>query len=160
MKITIIINQKQQEIEITPNDILLDVLRRKGYHGVKRGCGQGDCGACAVLLNGLPVNSCLIFAAHCDGQEITTIEGIADTGKLHPLQKSFLDHGASQCGFCTPGIIISATALLNRNPKPSEAEIRDALSGNLCRCTGYMKPLEAIKSTTRTRNQKPLKKTK
>jgi aerobic-type carbon monoxide dehydrogenase small subunit (CoxS/CutS family) len=151
MKINVIINQQKKIISIVPNDILLDVLRREGYHGVKRGCGQGDCGGCAVLLNGIPVNSCLIFAAHCDGMEITTIEGIADASNLHPLQKSFLDHGASQCGFCTPGIIISATALLNRNPKPSETEIRDALSGNLCRCTGYIKPIDAIKSTTKAR---------
>jgi putative selenate reductase molybdopterin-binding subunit len=148
MNINVIINKQKKTISIAPNDILLDILRREGYHGVKRGCGQGDCGACAVLLNGIPVNSCLIFAAHCDGMEITTIEGIAETGNLHPLQKSFLDHGASQCGFCTPGMIISATALLKRNPKPSEAEIRDALSGNLCRCTGYIKPIDAIKKCT------------
>lgn len=149
MEIKVTLNRIKQKITIAPNDILLDILRREGYHGVKRGCGQGDCGACAVLLNGVPVNSCLIFAAHCDGMQITTIEGIADTGKLHPLQKSFLDHGASQCGFCTPGMLISAAALLKRNPKPTEAEIRDAVSGNLCRCTGYIKPLEAIKSTTK-----------
>lgn len=145
MKIRITINKQKKTISIAPNDILLDILRKEGYHEVKRGCGQGDCGACAVLLNGIPVNSCLIFAAHCDGMKITTIEGINTATNLHPLQKSFLDHGASQCGFCTPGMLISATALLKRNPKPSEAEIRDALSGNLCRCTGYMKPLEAIK---------------
>ena len=145
MIINIIINKKKREITIAPNDILLDILRREGYHGVKRGCGQGDCGACAVLLNGIPVNSCLIFAAHCDGMEITTIEGIGTADSLHLLQKSFLDHSASQCGFCTPGMLISATALLNRNPHPNDAEIRDALSGNLCRCTGYTKPLQAIK---------------
>ena len=146
MIINIIINKKKREITIAPNDILLDILRQEGYHGVKRGCGQGDCGACAVLLNGIPVNSCLIFAAHCDGMEITTIEGIGTADSLHLLQKSFLDHAASQCGFCTPGMLISATALLNRNPHPNDAEIRDALSGNLCRCTGYTKPLEAIRS--------------
>jgi aerobic-type carbon monoxide dehydrogenase small subunit (CoxS/CutS family) len=151
MEVKIIINKQKKKITIAPNDILLDVLRQEGYHGVKRGCGQGDCGACTVLINGIPVNSCLIFAAHCEGMEITTIEGIADKGDLHPLQKSFLDHGASQCGFCTPGIIISTTALLKENPKPSEAEIRDALSGNLCRCTGYTKPLEAIKKTVTRR---------
>ncbi|MFB3895112.1 MAG: (2Fe-2S)-binding protein [bacterium] len=151
MKIQVTINQKTRELSIAPHDILLDVLRREGYQGVKRGCGQGDCGACTVLLNGTPVNSCLIFAAHCAGMEITTIEGIVTAGDLHPLQKSFLDHGASQCGFCTPGMIISAEALLKKNPKPSEAEIRDALSGNLCRCTGYMKPLAAIKSVTKAR---------
>ncbi len=151
MQIKLTINKEKREFNIAPNEILLDVLRQEGYHGVKRGCGQGDCGACAVLLNGIPVNSCLIFAAHCDGMEITTIEGIAKSRDLHPLQKSFLDHGASQCGFCTPGILISASALLKKNPKPSEAEIRDALSGNLCRCTGYMKPLEAIKKTGASR---------
>lgn len=145
MKINVTIDRKKQEINVAPNDILLDVLRREGYHGVKRGCGQGDCGACAVLLNEVPVNSCLIFAAHCDGMEITTVEGLGTADSLHPLQKSFLDHGASQCGFCTPGVLISATALLKRNPHPDEAEIRDALSGNLCRCTGYTKPIEAIK---------------
>lgn len=151
MELKVIINKEKKTITIAPNDILLDILRREGYQGVKRGCGQGDCGACAILLNGIPVNSCLIFAAHCEGMKITTIEGIADADNLHPLQKSFLDHSASQCGFCTPGMIISTTALLKKNPNPSEAELRDALSGNLCRCTGYVKPLEAIKSITKSR---------
>ncbi|MCX7920033.1 MAG: (2Fe-2S)-binding protein [bacterium] len=149
MNIQVTINKHKKTISIAPNDILLDVLRREGYHGVKRGCGQGDCGACAVLLDGVAVNSCLIFAAHCDGMEITTIEGIGSETELHPLQKSFLDHGASQCGFCTPGMLIAATALFKKNPKPTEAEIRDALSGNLCRCTGYIKPIAAIKSLQR-----------
>lgn len=150
MKIKVKINDKWRELDIHPGDILLDVLRKEGFYGVKKGCGQGDCGACAVLLNGKAVNSCLILAAHCDGMEITTIEGIAgiETGQLHPLQKAFLDEGAIQCGFCTPGMIISLKSLLDENPHPSLAEIKEALSGNLCRCGSYQKIIKAVLSLT------------
>jgi carbon-monoxide dehydrogenase small subunit len=122
----------------------LDVLRRQGYFGVKRGCEKGECGACTVLVNGRAVNSCLMFAAQAEGAEILTIEGLAEGGKLHPIQEAFLDHGAAQCGFCTPGMALSAKALLDRRPHPTEAEVREALAGNLCRCTGYLKPVEAV----------------
>ena len=122
----------------------MDVLRRQGYFGVKRGCEKGECGACTVLVNGRAVNSCLMFAAQAEGAEILTIEGLAEGGKLHPIQEAFLDHGAAQCGFCTPGMALSAKALLDRRPHPTEAEVREALAGNLCRCTGYVKPVEAV----------------
>lgn len=150
MKIKVKINDKWCELDIHPGDILLDVLRKEGYYGVKKGCGQGDCGACAVLLNGKAVNSCLILAAHCDGMEITTIEGIVgiENSQLHPLQKAFLDEGAIQCGFCTPGMIISLKSLLDENPHPSLTEIKDALSGNLCRCGSYPKIIKAVLSIT------------
>ena len=130
--------------EIAPGDVLLDVLRREGYVGVKRGCEAGDCGACTVLLDGRPVDSCMVFAAQADGCQILTIEGLSQDGKLHPLQEAFLDHGATQCGFCTPGMLLTAKALLDRSPHPSEQELREALSGNLCRCTGYVKQVEAL----------------
>jgi carbon-monoxide dehydrogenase small subunit len=141
------INGEIIEVAVTPADLLVDVIRREvGFTGTKKGCGQGDCGACTVLIDGKPELSCLKLAIACQGKEITTIEGIADssTGELHPLQKSFVDHGAVQCGFCTPGMILSSTALLNSNPMPSEAEIRRAISGNMCRCTGYVLIVKAI----------------
>jgi len=112
--------------------------------GVKKGCGAGDCGACAILLDGRAVNSCLIFAAKTDGCEVVTAEGLADGETLHPVQEAFLDEGAVQCGYCTPGMIISTVDLLSRNPNPTEEEIREGLSGNLCRCTGYVKQIRAV----------------
>ena len=142
-------------------ELLLDVLRRQGYFGVKRGCEKGECGACAVLLDGKPIASCLMFAAQAEGRQVLTIEGVAVDGKLDPLQEAFLDHGAVQCGFCTPGMVISAKALLDRCPDPSEDQVREALAGHLCRCTGYRKPVEAIlaaasKKKNRARRMKPL----
>ncbi len=145
MEIKVKINGEEKIWNINPYDILLDVLRREGYKGVKEGCRRGECGACAVLINGIPVNSCLVFAAEVDGKEITTIEGIGTPDKPHILQKSFIEAGAVQCGFCTPGMIISAKALLDKNPQPTEEEIREAIDGNYCRCTGYVKIIEAIK---------------
>jgi carbon-monoxide dehydrogenase small subunit len=112
--------------------------------GVKQGCGEGECGACTVILNGLPVSSCLVLAVEASGAEITTIEGVADSDGLHPLQQSFVEHGAVQCGFCTPGMVLSAKALLDKVPDPSEFQIRSAISGNLCRCTGYQKIVDAV----------------
>lgn len=138
------VNGEARRWRIEPGDLLLDVLRREGYWGVKRGCETGECGACAVLLDGEPVNSCLMFAAQADGRELLTIEGVAPGDALHPVQEAFLDHGAVQCGYCTPAMVLCAKALLERSPQPSEAEVREALSGVLCRCTGYKKPVEAI----------------
>jgi aerobic-type carbon monoxide dehydrogenase small subunit (CoxS/CutS family) len=146
MKIQVILNQQKTEWEVHPGDRLLDVLRRNGYYGVKEGCGDGNCGACVVLLDGKPVNSCLILAPRADGCEITTIEGLGTPQNPHPIQLTFADHGAVQCGFSTAGSILSTVALLNENANPSDDEIKRALDGNLCRCTGYVKKLEAIKS--------------
>ncbi len=145
MRIEMILNGVRRGFEIEPGDTLLELLRREGYKGVKKGCETGDCGACAVLLDGRAVNSCLVLAAKADGHEVTTVEGLERNGKLTALQEAFLDAGAVQCGYCTPGMLIAATALLNRNPNPSEEEIKEAISGNLCRCTGYVKQVEAIK---------------
>ncbi len=138
------INGEPKEFAIAPGDLLLDVLRREHYFGVKRGCEKGECGACTVLLNGKPVNSCLMFAAQAHGCEILTIEGIAHGEALDPIQEAFLDHGAVQCGFCTGGMILSAKALLDRCPDPSEEQVREALAGHFCRCTGYLKPVDAV----------------
>lgn len=141
------VNGRDHEISAHPAERLLDVLRnRLGLTGTKEGCGTGQCGACTVLMDGEPVASCMVFAADAAGREITTIEGLAPPGRLHPLQAAFLEHGAVQCGFCTPGMILAAKALLDHNPKPSDDDIRRALIGNLCRCTGYQKILNAIRS--------------
>ena len=127
---------------------MLDLLRGKfNLTGTKEGCGVGECGACTVLMNDKAVNSCLILAAQIEGSEIVTIEGIANGNELHPIQKHFLKHGSIQCGFCTPGMVLSAYALLEENPNPTEEEIKDAIAGNLCRCTGYKQIIDAIKET-------------
>jgi carbon-monoxide dehydrogenase small subunit len=146
MEISVNINGESKRFTIQAYDILLDVLRREGYTGVKHGCGTGDCGACTVIVDGQALNSCLMMAAQADGAEITTIEGLSKDGRLHPLQQAFLDHGAAQCGFCIPGMILSAKALLDENPHPTEQEVRENILGNLCRCTGYKKQVEAILS--------------
>jgi carbon-monoxide dehydrogenase small subunit len=139
------VNGQEQEIMVEPWQTLLDALRYDlGLTGTKEGCGNGNCGSCTVLLNGQAVNSCLVFAIEVDGQEITTIEGLHQGGKLHPLQQAFIDEGAVQCGFCTPGMILTAKALLDLTPHPAEAEVRLAIAGNLCRCTGYDKIVRAI----------------
>ena len=133
------------EIEIQPGEILLDVLRRAGYTGVKEGCREGECGACVVLLDGKPVNSCLILAIRTDSRKITTIEGIGSIQCPHRLQEIFVEEGAVQCGYCTPGILLSVKALLDSTPSPTDDQIREALDGHLCRCTGYTKIFAAIK---------------
>ena len=161
MELHLTVNGISLSWAIAPGELLLDVLRRQGYFGVKRGCEKGECGACAVLVDGKPINSCLMFAAQAEGRRILTIEGVAAEGKLDPLQEAFLDHGAVQCGFCTPGMVISAKALLDRCPDPSEDQVREALAGHLCRCTGYRKPVDAIlaaasKKKNRARRMKPL----
>jgi len=139
------VNGREEELLIEPNRTLLQVLREDlGLTGVKQGCGAGDCGTCTVLLDGEPVNSCLVLALTAGGKEVTTIEGLAREGRLHPVQEAFIDHGAIQCGFCSPGMILTSVALLTKNPAPDRAEIRRAISGNLCRCTGYQKIVEAV----------------
>jgi len=145
--ITLNVNGRARDLAVEPNRTLLDVLRQDlELTGTKRGCDLGECGSCTVILNGKPVNSCLVLAVQANGAEILTIEGLAGPSGLHPVQQAFVDKGAIQCGFCTPGMILSATHLLQKNPKPSEEEIRTALSGNLCRCTGYQKIVEAVQS--------------
>ncbi|MFL9824818.1 (2Fe-2S)-binding protein [Rhodoplanes sp. SY1] len=149
--INVTINGEARELVVAPSRTLLDVLRNEaGLTGTKKGCDVGDCGACTVLLDDVPVNSCLVLAVEADGRSVTTIEGIApDPDRLHPLQENFMALGASQCGFCTPGIIVMAKALLDKNPNPTEEEIRFGLAGNICRCTGYTKIVEAIQVTAR-----------
>jgi carbon-monoxide dehydrogenase small subunit len=143
--VTLTVNGVNHDLLIEPNRTLLDVLRVDlELTGAKHGCGVGECGSCTVLMDGQPVNSCLVLAAACVGKSITTIEGLSADGELTKLQQSFIDHGAIQCGFCTPGMILSSTALLQANPSPTEAEVRQAISGNLCRCTGYQKIVEAV----------------
>jgi carbon-monoxide dehydrogenase small subunit len=143
--IQLIVNGEAVEAAVEANRTLLQFLREDlGLTGTKHGCGLGDCGACTVILDGSPVNACLVLAVQARGRQVVTIEGLAENGNLHPIQKAFVDKGAIQCGFCTPGMILSAKALLEMNPKPTEPEIRTAISGNLCRCTGYQKIVEAI----------------
>ena len=149
MELRVTVNGLPRKWTIAPGDLLLDVLRREGLFGVKRGCEQGECGACTVLVNGRALNSCLLFAAKVEGCDVLTIEGLSQGPELHPLQQAFLDHGASQCGFCTPGMILAAKALLDRNPQPTEEEVREAMAGVLCRCTGYVKPVEAVLDVAR-----------
>jgi carbon-monoxide dehydrogenase small subunit len=139
------INGREQALEVEPNTLLLDLLRIEvGLTGTKEGCGEGVCGSCTVLLDGDLARSCLTLAMQANGKSVTTIEGVSNGSDLHPLQRKFLEHGAVQCGFCTPGLIVTAKALLASNAKPTEAEVRDAIRGNLCRCTGYVKIVEAI----------------
>ena len=141
------INGEPYELTVEPRTTLAELLREELHlTGTKEGCGIGMCGACTVLLDGMAIKSCLVLALKANGKEITTIEGLAAKGDIHPLQKAFIDHGAIQCGYCTPGMILSAKALLDENPHPTEEEVRMAMAGNLCRCTGYVKILEAILS--------------
>jgi aerobic-type carbon monoxide dehydrogenase small subunit (CoxS/CutS family) len=154
MELHVTVNGSAHTWSIGPAELLLDLLRRQGYFGVKRGCEKGECGACAVLLDGKPVNSCLVFAAQAEGRSIVTIEGVAEGGKLDVVQEAFLDHGASQCGFCTPGMVLSAKALIERNPNPTEADAREAMAGHLCRCTGYLKPVEAVLAAAKKQSKR------
>lgn len=144
--VTMTINGEPTELAVEPNRSLLDALRfEAGLTGTKKGCDVGDCGACTVILDGRPVNACLVLAVECDGSAVQTIEGLQpDPDHVHPLQEAFMQCGAAQCGFCTPGILMMAKALLDDNPRPTEAEIRFALAGNICRCTGYTKIVEAV----------------
>jgi len=146
-EINLTVNNRPYRLIVLPHRTLLEVIREDlGLTGTKEGCGLGECGACTILLDGKAVNSCLVLAAEADGKEVTTIEGLADGDKLHPVQQAFVEHGGLQCGFCTPGMIMSAKALLDENPTPTEEEIKQAIAGNLCRCTGYTKIIESIKA--------------
>ena len=148
--VTLKVNGETYDLIIAPYRTLLDVLREEIHlTGSKKGCDAGDCGACTVLLDGKPVNACLVLAATAQDREILTIEGLARNGKLHPLQEAFVKEGAVQCGFCTPGILMSLKALLDRNPAPTLEEIKIAMAGNLCRCTGYSKMFKAVESLDR-----------
>jgi len=150
LKICLDVNGERHELLVAPNRSLTEVLRENlGLTGAKHGCHEGECGACTVLFDGAPVNSCLVLAAQAEGHEITTIEGLANGTELHPVQQAFVEHGAVQCGFCTPGMVLSAKALLDRKKRPTEHEIRTAISGNLCRCTGYQKIVEAVQAAGR-----------
>ncbi|MCS7254589.1 MAG: (2Fe-2S)-binding protein [Armatimonadota bacterium] len=141
------VNGDERELEVQPYERLIDVLRyRLGLTGTKEGCSTGDCGACSVLMDGKLVPSCLVLALSADGRDIVTIEGLSSGDELHPIQQAFIECGAVQCGFCTPGMILAAKALLDENPNPTLEEIKQALSGNLCRCTGYVKIFEAVQA--------------
>jgi len=145
--ITVTVNGAKERLDVPSNMTLLYMLREKlALTGTKNGCEAGECGACTVLLDGEPVNSCLVLAIEVDGHEVTTVEGLAREGQLSPLQEAFVEHNAVQCGFCTPGMLIAAHALLKRNPRPTEEEIKEALVGNLCRCTGYLRIIGAIQA--------------
>ncbi len=149
-RITLTINDDVQQVDVPSNLTLLGMLREKlALTGTKNGCAAGECGACTVLLNGEPVNSCMVLAAECDGAKIVTVEGLAHDGQLDPVQRGLIDAGGVQCGFCTPGVLVMARALLDRNPQPTEQEIREALVGNLCRCTGYIRIIQGIQEAAR-----------
>ena len=145
--VSMTVNGKAVTVNVSPHDTLLKVLREElKLTGVKEGCGVGECGACTVIVDGEAVNSCLMLAPALEGKDILTVEGLMQDETLHPLQQAFIDYGAVQCGFCTPGLLLSAKALLDHNPKPTEEEIRVGISGNLCRCTGYHQVVEAIQA--------------
>jgi carbon-monoxide dehydrogenase small subunit len=146
MELEFTINGKNVEIDVEPDMRALDLIRDiLGLTGTKEGCGKGECGACTILVNGVPVNSCLMYAPKLHGKTVLTIEGLEEGERLHPIQEAFLDEGAVQCGYCTPGMILSAKSLLDRKPDPTDEEIEEAISGNICRCTGYAKIVKAIK---------------
>ena len=150
MNIEVTVNGRSKRFDVEPNTLLLNLLRDELYlKGAKYGCGIGECGACTVHLDGEAVLSCMILAVEADGRRVDTIEGLADGDELDPIQKAFIEEGAIQCGFCTPGFIMTARALLNENPDPSEGEIREYLKGNMCRCTGYVNIVKAVQSASR-----------
>ncbi len=146
-QIRITLNGEEVDVSFAPYKTLLEILREDlGHTGTKHGCELGECGACAVILDGKPVLSCLVLAVECHGREVMTVEGLGSDGQLHPLQEAFADLGGAQCGYCTPGILLTAKALLDQNPHPSRDQIREALSGNLCRCTGYLQIFDAVEA--------------
>ena len=151
MLVEVTCNGKKMRVEVEPDMRALDLIRDVlGLTGTKEGCGRGECGACTILVDGRAVNSCLMYAAKLNGRDVITIEGLSgDNDKLHPIQEAFLEEGAVQCGFCTPGMIMSAKGLLDQNPEPCEEEIEEAISGNICRCTGYIKIIKAVKRAAR-----------
>ena len=149
-EITLNVNKKDYQVKVPVYARLVDVFREElGFTEVKVGCGEGECGTCTILLDGKPVDSCMMLAVMAEGNFITTVKGISKTGELHPLQENFLKHGAVQCGYCTPGMIMTSKALLDKNPNPGGKEIRAAISGNTCRCTGYQQIVEAVKATSK-----------
>ncbi len=146
-RITLTVNNSTEIVDVPANMTLLNMLREElALTGTKNGCAAGECGACTVMMNGEPVNSCMVLAVECEGAEIVTVEGLAQDGQLDVLQKTIIEKGGVQCGFCTPGMLISARALLNRNPQPTGQDVREALVGNLCRCTGYTRILDAVQA--------------
>jgi aerobic-type carbon monoxide dehydrogenase small subunit (CoxS/CutS family) len=150
MEIDFTLNGEKVRLEVPAHWTLLRLLREKlGLTGTKEGCGIGECGTCTVLLEGVPVNSCLVMAPKVEGKKVETVEGLGTRDSLHPLQQSFIDHGAVQCGFCTPGILMSSKALLDRNPTPTREEVQDAITGHLCRCTGYHQIIEAVEGASK-----------
>lgn len=152
--ISLSVNGEEHQVVVEPRTTLLEVLRDAlGLTGAKEGCSLGNCGACTVLLDGKPVLSCLLLAVEAQGKEIVTIEGLAEGGRLHPIQEAFVEHGAVQCGFCIPGMILSAKALLDENPDPTEEEVKEAISGNLCRCTGYSSAVKAILAAAKAKEE-------
>ena len=153
--VNLTVNEKNYELEVAPDERLLDTLREQlRLTGVKEGCSVGECGACTVLLDGKAVHSCMILTAQVDGSEVMTVEGLEKDGELDPLQQSFIDHQAVQCGFCTPGMLMSAKSLLNENPDPDREDIKTAIEGNLCRCTGYEQIIEAVEAVTQNKEEK------
>ncbi len=159
--ISLTVNGQRYDVSVEPRKTLLALLRDQLHlTGTKEGCSTGDCGACTVLMDGETYTSCLILAVEADGQDITTVEGIAEGDKLHPVQESFIKKGGLQCGFCTAGLIVSTTALLEENPDPSDAEVQTALAGNLCRCTGYTKITEAVQDASKVMKRRAAKKAK
>lgn len=154
MKIELVVNGQPRSLDLPPLLRLMDALRcHLGLVGTKEGCGEGECGSCTVLLDGEPVNACLVAIGQCDGREVVTVEGLGSDGQLTPLQRAMVDRGGTQCGICTPGILLSAEVLLAENPDPSEMEVRVAISGNLCRCTGYQSVVQSILEAARTRRE-------
>ncbi|MFO7814150.1 MAG: (2Fe-2S)-binding protein [Halanaerobiales bacterium] len=150
INVSLTVNNKKHEITVEPDERLLDTLRdRLSLTGVKEGCSIGECGACTVILDGEAINSCMVYTFQIDGSEVLTVEGLETNGRLDPLQEAFIDHQAVQCGFCTPGMLMSARALLNKNPDPNRDQIKTAIEGNLCRCTGYQQIIEAIESAAK-----------
>ena len=158
VKVSFILNDESVSVEVDPRKRLLDMLREDFLlTGVKEGCSVGECGACTVLIDGKAVTSCLVLAPQVNGHQVTTIEGLQKKGELHPLQEAFIESGAVQCGFCTPGMILAAKALLDENPRPTREEIKTAISGNLCRCTGYEKIIKAIETAVKNLEERAVK---
>ncbi len=156
MTVTLTVNGSLLNLEAPPASRLLDVLREQlGLTGTKEGCGEGECGACTVLLDGVPVNSCLVALGQCEGSEVTTVEGLGDAAHLTPLQEAMVTEGGAQCGICTPGMLLSAEALLRERPRPTEGEIREAIAGNVCRCTGYQRIVNAVNEAAKKREARP-----
>ncbi len=156
MSVTLTVNGSLLNLEAPPASRLLDVLREQlGLTGTKEGCGEGECGACTVLLDGVPVNSCLVALGQCEGSEVTTVEGLGDAAHLTPLQEAMVTEGGAQCGICTPGMLLSAEALLRERPRPTEGEIREAIAGNVCRCTGYQRIVNAVNEAAKKREARP-----